>query len=328
MRNIHKGVLRALTLLIVVAGAAVSVSVAKTLAPETPLAERLSDAETVFVGVVTNKVLDGDWARADLLVETPLFNAEQGAKVAVIWRTAVGGQPLYDAASGSKAIAVLKDKHEGRYWLRTDRFENIAKLDEAKRTLKSRYTSVDRDNNNKPAVPTAEIKEIPITPPASHKKSSAAGNTQFDATDRLAILNLINTYAHNYNNHEIEKWFELFVHDPVFARGKPGTTLEEKSGEEFRSYWRKSNAASKAKGLSRLHLISNVTFLNQTPRSAYVNVVGLLADVDTDTKASMPAIVNYQGWLVKQKGVWLISRWHDLAAVKAKNPSSIQKVQQ
>ena len=59
MRNIHKGVLRALTLLIVVAGAAVSVSVAKTLAPETPLAERLSDAETVFVGVVTNKVLDG-----------------------------------------------------------------------------------------------------------------------------------------------------------------------------------------------------------------------------------------------------------------------------
>jgi len=297
-------------------GVLASVAVAKTLAPEKPFAERLSDAETVFVGVVTNKVLDGDWARADLLVETPLFNAEQGAKVAVIWRTAVGGQPLYDAASGSKAIAVLKDKHEGRYWLRADRFENIAKLDEAKRALKSRDASVDRANNKKPADTVTEIKQIPITPPTGQGKSSAAGNTQFDATDRLAILNLINTYAHTSNNHEIEKWFELFVHDPVFARGKPGTTLEEKSGEEFRSYWRKSNAAAKAKGLSRLHLISNVTFLNQTPRSAYVSVVGLLADEDINAKASMPAILNYEGWLVKHKGVWLISRWHDLAAAK------------
>jgi len=328
MRSKHKAVLRALTLLIVVAGTPVSVSVAKTLAPEKPFAERLSDAETIFVGVVTNKVLDGDWARADLLVETPLFNAEQGAKVAVIWRTAVGGQPLYDAASGSKAIAVLKDKHEGRYWLRTDKFENIAKLDEAKRTLKSRRNSVASDDVHKPAAPITEKKEIRIIPPTNYKKSSAAGSTQFDATDRLAILNLINTYAHTSDNHEIEKWLDLFVYDAAFARGKPGTALEEKSGDEFRSYWRKSNAVSKAKGRSRLHLISNVTFLNQTPRSAYVSVVGLLADQDTNAKASMPAIVNYQGWLVKQKGVWLISRWHDLAEVKTKNPSPIQKVQQ
>ena len=326
MISIQKWVLRALTFLIVVTGA--QVSAARTLSPETPFADRLSEAETVFIGVVTNKVLDGDWARADLLIETPLFNAEQGAKVPVIWRTAVSGRPLYDAASGSRAIAILKDKHEGRYWLRTDKFENIAKLDEAKRVFASRNTSVEPDDVHQPAVPTAENKEIPIIPPASHEKSFSAGSTQFDATDRLAILNLINTYGHTYNNHEIEKWLELFVYNAVFARGKPGTTLEEKSGEEFRSYWRKRNAASKAKGPGRFQLISNVTFLNQTPRSAYVSVVGLLADEDTNSKASMPAIVHFEGWLVKQKGVWLISRWHDLAEVNAQNPSSTRKVQQ
>jgi hypothetical protein len=325
MINIQKRVLGALTLLIIVTGA--QVSTARTLSPETPFANRLNEAETVFIGVVTNKVLDGDWARADLLIETPLFNAEQGAKVPVIWRTAVSGRPLYDAASGSRAIAILKDKHEGRYWLRTDKFENIAKLDEAKRVFASRNTSAKPGDVHKPTVPTAKNKEIPLIPRVSDEKSFSAGSTQFDATDRLAILNLINTYAHTYNNHEIEKWFELFVYNAVFARGKPGTALEEKSGEEFRSYWRQRNTASKAKGGGSLHLISNVTFLNQTPRSAYVSVVGLLADKDTNAKVSMPAIVHYEGWLVKQKGVWLISRWHDLAEVKTKIPSSTLKTQ-
>lgn len=97
-------------------------------APTKPLAERLREAETVFLGKVVNKVVDGDWARAELLVEEPLRNAEKGAKVAVIWRIKVGTFSIYDVAAGTRGVAILKDKHEGRYWLRGDKFENPEKL--------------------------------------------------------------------------------------------------------------------------------------------------------------------------------------------------------
>ena len=89
----------------------------------------------MFVGVVTNKVVDGEWVRADLLVETPLRNAKQGKKVEVIWRATVDGMPIYDTAAGTKRIAILDDKHEGRYWLRDDKFEDLANLAKVKKLI-------------------------------------------------------------------------------------------------------------------------------------------------------------------------------------------------
>lgn len=104
-------------------------------APEETLAERVSAAETIFVGVVTNRVAAGDWVHADLLVEEPLHNATIGANVAVIWRAMVSGRQIYNAAEGSRAIAILKDKHEGRYWLRDDKFENLSRLPDVKKHI-------------------------------------------------------------------------------------------------------------------------------------------------------------------------------------------------
>jgi len=116
----------------IVASAALALA---SRAPTKPLAERLAAADTVFVGVVTNKVVDGEWVRADLLVETPLRNAKQGKKVEVIWRATVDGMPIYDTAAGTKRIAILDDKHEGRYWLRDDKFEDLANLAKVKKLI-------------------------------------------------------------------------------------------------------------------------------------------------------------------------------------------------
>jgi len=101
-------------------------------APTAPLAERVSEAETIFLGKLANKVTDGDWVRADLVVEEPLRDAERGHGTAVIWRAKIDGMPIYDAAEGARGIAILKDKHEGRYWLRDDKFEDPGKLNEVK----------------------------------------------------------------------------------------------------------------------------------------------------------------------------------------------------
>ena len=103
--------------------------------PAKPLKDRVSAAETVFLGKLVNRVEEGEWVRAELLVEKPLRKAEKGAKVEVIWRKTLGNLLIYDAAEGDRGIAILKDKHKGRYWLRADKFEKPDKLAEVKKRL-------------------------------------------------------------------------------------------------------------------------------------------------------------------------------------------------
>jgi hypothetical protein len=109
-----------------------STTVAVSRAPTKPLKERVQKAETVFLGKVVNKQVEGDWAKAELLVEEPLRDAEKGAKIAVTWRIRVGNFFIYDVAEDTQGIAILFDKHEGRFWLRADKFEDPEKLDEVK----------------------------------------------------------------------------------------------------------------------------------------------------------------------------------------------------
>lgn len=131
-------------------------------APTQPLAQRVQEAEMVFLGKVVNKTVDGDWARAELLVEEPLRNAEKGAKVAVTWRIMVGTFFIYDVAAETGGVAILKDKHEGRYWLRDDKFEKPEKLAE----VKALVTEKPGDTAASPATSVAqaiEAKEIAVT---------------------------------------------------------------------------------------------------------------------------------------------------------------------
>ncbi|MBT3199130.1 MAG: serpin family protein [Phycisphaerales bacterium] len=101
-------------------------------APTPPLKNRVAAAETVFLGKVVNKVVTGEWATAELLVEESLRNAEKGKKTKVTWRIKLGNFHIYDVPEGSRGIAILKDKHKGRYWLRSDKFEKPNKLAEVK----------------------------------------------------------------------------------------------------------------------------------------------------------------------------------------------------
>ena len=100
-----------------------------------PLAERINLAKAVFVGKVVNKVIDGDWARAELLVEEPLAGVTQGQKLEVTWRKTIGGRTIYDTPEGSRGIAILIDKRQNRYWLRSDKFESVELLNQVKELI-------------------------------------------------------------------------------------------------------------------------------------------------------------------------------------------------
>ena len=144
-----------------------TIALALSKLPPAPLGERVSQADSIFVGTVANKVVEGDWVRADLIVEEPLKKAKKGEAVPVTWRLImvggsfqpekvegspevanvkrVGGKPIFDAPEGARGIAILSDKHEGRYWLRDDKFEDISKLAEVKKLIEAEGDKADTD---------------------------------------------------------------------------------------------------------------------------------------------------------------------------------------
>lgn len=113
----------------------VSSAHALSLLPTPPLSERVAGAQVVFVGTLIERVEKGEWVRAVLRVDKPLRGLGEDKRVNVIWRTRVADQWIYDAAEGQRGIAILDDKHEERYWLRADKFEPLAKLEEVEKMI-------------------------------------------------------------------------------------------------------------------------------------------------------------------------------------------------
>lgn len=110
-------------------------ALARTVAPTEPLEKRVKSAELIFTGKVINKTVQGDWAHAELLVDESMRGVKKGDKIEVIWRIQIAGKPIYDVVDGKQGIALLGDKHKGRYWLRGDKFEDLVKLDKVKELL-------------------------------------------------------------------------------------------------------------------------------------------------------------------------------------------------
>lgn len=150
-----------------------------------------------------------------------------------------------------------------------------------------------------------------IGPLRSFATSGAAGRTDFDCLDRLAVKNLVDTYALAYDNYQAESWFDLFTDDAVFVVGIPGQPPVEQSGEAFRSFWRDRMSTFSSSGNQRRHLMSNIVFLEQTGTTVHASVVGLLTNTANGRAFAPMAALNYEGWFVKTNGIWKISRWHD-----------------
>lgn len=138
---LSRGVMTKIRVLLSVALASLigagGVAHALSLAPPRPLSERVGEAEKVFAGTLVEREERGDWVQAELRVDTPLRGVAEGQKVKVTWRKRLGDFQVYDAKEGQRGVALLKDKHEGRYWLRADKFESLEQLDEVRKLLGS-----------------------------------------------------------------------------------------------------------------------------------------------------------------------------------------------
>jgi hypothetical protein len=142
-----------------------------------------------------------------------------------------------------------------------------------------------------------------------------AGDTRFNVADRTALTHLIHAYAIEVDRFNIEGWFTLFTDDAVFSVALPGMTPVEQTGDSFRSFWRARSGEFERSGNRRKHLISNILFVEQTDRTAHAVISGLITNAKDGKTFTVVSGVDYEGWFVKQGGVWRIKRWNDLPDV-------------
>lgn len=138
-----------------------------------------------------------------------------------------------------------------------------------------------------------------------------AGRTDFNMTDRVALTQLIHAYSIEVDRFNIDGWFALFTDDAVFSVGLPGMVPVEQSGEAFRSFWRTRFGDFERSGNRRKHLISNILFTEQNETSARAVISGLITNAKDGRTFTVVSGVDYEGWFVKQAGVWRIKRWND-----------------
>jgi hypothetical protein len=157
--------------------------------------------------------------------------------------------------------------------------------------------------------------KTPIQVPA------AAGQTDFDVADRLAITNLISAYSIEIDTFNLDAWFDLFTQDAVFIARDPGHPQAELSGEPFRKLVRQRFGAFQRTGEARRHLISTVLFVEQTKDTAHTVMFGLLTNVKNGKTFEALTNLNYEGWYAKSNGAWKITRWIDAPSSRPRGGS-------
>ena len=161
-------------------------------------------------------------------------------------------------------------------------------------------------------VPASSHAEAPA-PLQSYPSTLPAGRTLFNVASRLGILNLVSAYALALDNSDAEAWFRLFAGDAVFVDGTGGGPPVALSGTELRKHWADRIEALNKAGVKQRHLLSNIVLLEETPKTAHISAVGLLATTRDGKAFKAVAALNDEAWLVNVNGEWKIARWNDFA---------------
>jgi DNA-binding transcriptional LysR family regulator len=123
--------------------------------------------------------------------------------------------------------------------------------------------------------------------------STAAGSSNFNAVDRLAIENVIGSYSYLVDNNKIDAWLELFTADSVFETHIPGEPPEVLSFHQLSELANTRFAAFAKAGNQRRHLMAIVTFEDQTADSAHVFVEALITKIVSLADAAREPFIGY-----------------------------------
>ena len=143
--------------------------------------------------------------------------------------------------------------------------------------------------------------------PAPGEKAPLMGDAKFDATDRLAIINLLGAYVQIYDAGRLDEWQTVFA-DAADVRFFAHDRVTSSSLAEIRVILDRVVAGWGAND-QRRHCVSSVWFTSQDASEAsgrcYLQVFRVV-----DGGAPAVAITGcYEFTAIKQDNAWKFSRW-------------------
>jgi len=101
--------------------------------------------------------------------------------------------------------------------------------------------------------------------------------------DRLAIINVINSYADDYDHNNFSEYLKLFSKDikcTVYTNESEPVIVQ---GEEFRKFMKGLRLSALENNVGPLHFISNLNIQEQTSRSAIAETYVMYVPLDTSS---------------------------------------------
>jgi SnoaL-like protein len=134
------------------------------------------------------------------------------------------------------------------------------------------------------------------------------GRTDFDVTDRLAIINLFGAYAHTYDENRLDDFRALFTESPQLVLRHEGRPLSADI-DTVMGLLAARKQRFKAENNQRRHALNSFWFSGQSDTEAtghcYVQVFAV-----KDGGAPAPDVTGrYEFTAVKRDGAWRFSRW-------------------
>src|SRR5436190_1358038 len=135
-----------------------------------------------------------------------------------------------------------------------------------------------------------------------------AGDSSFDAADRLAIINLFGAYARTYDAAITDEWLALFTDQAELRFVYQDKTLVNGVAECARANAEHAKAREAAKKRRR-HALNSYVFSSQTGKEASGHLYFQIHSTLSGGTPSVTVTGSYDFTAVKQGNSWRFSRW-------------------
>lgn len=155
-------------------------------------------------------------------------------------------------------------------------------------------------------------------PSFDNSRTAHPGATGFDIEDRLAIINLCNSYSSGYDADDFDRWLALFTSDPVCTIHRAGGESTRLEGNEFRHAFNEFRTDATKRNVQPLHYSSNLMIKEQTKDTAIAEMYMFYIPFDINAQdkqgihvgaLDLTGTSRYRFKLVKTKDVWSIAEY-------------------
>lgn len=136
---------------------------------------------------------------------------------------------------------------------------------------------------------------------------TVVGDNSFNATDRLAVINLLYSYGYFFNEAKLEEFSALFAKSASIELGQ-GNSRTIMNLSQWREYISNLQEFSKQQQTQPRHVLSAPRFDSQTDDKARGQVYLQLFTTKND-KTSLVTTGVYEFTAVKQANEWKLNHW-------------------